>query len=121
MKKWLYGIVCVAFIGFLTACGGGDDDQAGKDNTPAEQEETNEDKQDTATADGGEALYQQSCSQCHGGDLVSGGAPDLNKIGSKYKPEEIQDIIANGKGNMPGGILKGEDAEAVASWLSGKK
>jgi biotin synthase-like enzyme len=35
--------------------------------------------------------------------------------------EEILDIIENGKGGMPAGILKGEDAEAVASWLADKK
>ncbi|MEH7253254.1 cytochrome c, partial [Neobacillus niacini] len=62
-----------------------------------------------------------SCSSCHGGDLVSGGAPDLDMIGTKYSKDEIEEIILNGKGGMPGGILKGEDADAVASWLADKK
>ncbi len=34
---------------------------------------------------------------------------------------EIHDIIINGQGGMPGGIIKGEEAEAVAKWLSEKK
>ncbi|MDR7078328.1 mono/diheme cytochrome c family protein [Neobacillus niacini] len=114
MKKWLYGIICVAFLGFITACGGGDE-ATEKDTTPTKEQEQ------TADAGDGDALFQQSCSSCHGGDLVSGGAPDLDKVGSKYSKDEIEEIIVNGKGGMPGGILTGEDADAVASWLSEKK
>ncbi|MEH7013203.1 cytochrome c [Neobacillus niacini] len=114
MKKLLYGIVCVAFLGFLTACGGGDDETE-QDTTPTEEQTTEE------TADAGDELFQQSCASCHGGDLKSGGAPDLDKIGAKYSKDEILGIIENGKGGMPAGVLKGEDADAVASWLAEKK
>ncbi len=117
MKKLLYSIVCVAFLGFLTACGGGDEETE-QETTPTEEQAGEEQEQ---TADAGEALYQQSCSSCHGGDLKSGGAPDLDKIGSQYSKDEILGIIENGKGGMPAGILKGEDADAVASWLAEKK
>ncbi|WP_045520975.1 cytochrome c551 [Neobacillus niacini] len=116
MKKLLYGIVCVAFLGFLTACGGGDDETE-QDTTPTEKQTTEE----TAEAGAGDELFQQSCASCHGGDLKSGGAPDLDKIGAKYSKDEILGIIENGKGGMPAGVLKGEDADAVASWLSEKK
>ena len=112
MKKLLYGIICVALLGFITACGGGDE-KTEQDTTPTEQQEQ--------TADAGDALFQQSCSSCHGGDLVSGSAPHLDKIGAKYTKAEIEEIILNGKGGMPAGILKGEDANAVASWLADKK
>jgi mono/diheme cytochrome c family protein len=117
MKKLLYGAVCVAFLGFLSACGGGDEEA---EQVPTEEQATDE---QTPTADAGDAdsKYQQSCSQCHGGDLVSGGAPDLDMIGSKYSKDEILGIIENGQGAMPGGLLTGEDAEAVASWLAEKK
>lgn len=117
MRKLLYSVVCVAFIGFLTACGGGNDETE-KDNTTTEEQAGNE---QTADAGDGDALFQQSCSSCHGADLKSGGAPDLDKIGSKYSKDEILGIIENGRGGMPGGILEGEDAAAVASWLSEKK
>ena len=33
MKKWLYGIICVAFLGFVTACGGGDEETETRHNT----------------------------------------------------------------------------------------
>ncbi|MCQ6275544.1 cytochrome c [Bacillus sp. V3B] len=120
MKKLLYSVVYVALLGFfLSACGGGAE-EAEPENAATEEQATDE---QAPTADAGEvdAKYQQSCSKCHGGDLVSGGAPDLNAIGSKYSQDEILGIIENGKGNMPGGLLTGEDAEAVASWLAEKK
>jgi cytochrome c551 len=134
LKKLFLSMICIALIGFLTACGGGDD-EANKDNTTTEDqaadEDTNEEKvndenatdEGTSTADAGEAdtKFQQSCSSCHGSDLVSGGAPDLDKIGTKYSKDEILAIIENGKGNMPANLLSGDDAEEVASWLSEKK
>jgi mono/diheme cytochrome c family protein len=118
MKKLLYSIVCIAFLGLLTACGGGNDETE-QDTTTTEEQAG--DEQQTADAGDGDALFQQSCSSCHGGDLKSGGAPDLDKIGSKYSKDEIEEIIANGKGGMPAGILSGEDADTVASWLAEKK
>jgi len=119
LKKLLYGIICIAFLGFITACGGGNDET--EQDTTTTEEQTGDEQEQTADAGNGEALFQQSCSSCHGGDLKSGGAPDLDKIGSKYSKDEILGIIENGKGGMPGGLLKGEDADAVASWLAEKK
>ncbi|WHX98239.1 cytochrome c551 [Neobacillus sp. DY30] len=118
MKKLLYGLIFIALLGFITACGGGDDETE-QDTTTTEEQAG--DEQQTADAGDGDALYQQNCSSCHGGDLKSGGAPDLDKVGSKYSKDEIEEIIVKGKGGMPGGILTGEDADAVASWLAEKK
>lgn len=58
---------------------------------------------------------------CHGKDLVSGSAPSLKEVGGKLKESEIKDIVENGRGGMPGGLAKGEEAEAVAKWLAKKK
>ncbi len=69
----------------------------------------------------GETLFAQSCASCHGKDLRSGYAPDLSDIGAKYSAEEIKEIIENGKGQMPPGILKGDEAMAVAEWLAEQK
>jgi cytochrome c551 len=86
----------------LAACGGGDDEATG------------------GTVDA-EKLAAQKCSTCHGQNLEGGGAPALTDVGSRYSKEDIEGIIVNGKGGMPGGILKGEEASAVAEWLSNKK
>lgn len=68
-----------------------------------------------------EELYMKTCSSCHGSDLKSGYATDLDQIGSTYTAEELEDIIVNGKNRMPGGILKGESAKKVAEWLAEQK
>ena len=68
-----------------------------------------------------EAIVQKSCVSCHGGNLEGGMGPALDKIGGTLSEEEIHDVIVEGKGSMPPGIIKGEEADAVAKWLSEKK
>lgn len=105
VRKKLFTILIISFIVLvLSACNG------------------NENASNGPTSDlNGQQIYGQSCSSCHGGDLRSGYAPDLDQIGKKYSAEEIQDIIENGIGSMPKGIVKGEDAEKVADWLATQK
>ncbi|MFD1736746.1 cytochrome c551 [Bacillus salitolerans] len=110
-KKWI-GILFGAML-TLSACGTGDttDQLAGGD---------------SAATGGGEVtaaekIYQKSCSTCHGGKLQGGVGPQLTQVGNKYSSEEILNIIENGQGRMPKGILQGEDAEAVAVWLAEQK
>lgn len=136
MKKLLYGLLCLSFAAFLTACGGGDEAADTTDEPSLNKEEPSNDHvgdEETAegqaadesppSADAGEAKadFQKSCAACHGADLTSGSAPDLNAIGAKYSKEEILNIIENGSGSMPGGLLKGEEAERVAEWLATMK
>ncbi|MDN3019042.1 cytochrome c [Paenibacillus sp. BSR1-1] len=106
-KKLLTLLMGTSLVMGLAACGGGSDDDNGKD-----------------TASGGEAvkIVDQKCSGCHGGDLKGAMGPDLTKIGSKYSKDEILDILKNGKsGGMPANLVEGDDAETVAAWLSEKK
>ncbi|MFJ7738207.1 cytochrome c551 [Lysinibacillus sp. NPDC097287] len=108
MKKAMLTLVFGSAI-FLAACGGGDD----KDTA---------DKGATTTPDG-EEIAMKSCVSCHGGELQGmGNTPALNDLGSRLSEAEILDIINNGtdKG-MPGGLVKGADAEAVAAWLATQK
>ncbi|EGQ27198.1 cytochrome c-553 [Sporosarcina newyorkensis 2681] len=100
----------------LGACGGGDDNAADK---PAEDTNTNNGAE-TSNVDA-EKVVQTSCVSCHGGNLEGGAGPALDKVGATHSEEEIHDIIINGKGAMPPGIIKGEEADAVAAWLAKKK
>jgi cytochrome c550 len=69
-----------------------------------------------------QAIFKQNCSSCHGQNLEGAVGPALNKIGAKYKAEEIADIIKNGKpGGMPAGVVKGEEAKILVDWLAEKK
>lgn len=111
MKKQLLAVVFGAAL-VLGACGGGGDD-----------------KKDTGSSDNGgeatsvdaEAVVQNSCVSCHGGNLEGASAPAIDKIGAKMSEEDILNVIENGQGGMPGGLIKGDDAKAVASYLAGKK
>ncbi|WP_316571996.1 cytochrome c550 [Neobacillus sp. YIM B06451] len=70
-----------------------------------------------------EELYKSaSCINCHGGNLEGGMGPKLDDVGSRLDEAEIKDILLNGKGtSMPGGLVKGADADAMAKWLAEKK
>lgn len=74
------------------------------------------------TAAGGEfdpeAHYQKSCVACHGSSYEGGAGPSLVGVGEKHSQEEIQDIVVNGKGGMPPGLVPQENAEAMAAWLA---
>lgn len=68
------------------------------------------------------AIFKQNCSSCHGQNLEGAVGPNLQKIGSTLSKEEITNILKNGKsGGMPAGVVKGEEQQIIAEWLSKKK
>ncbi|WP_188453636.1 cytochrome c550 [Virgibacillus oceani] len=94
--------------------------------TIQEAEEGGGEKQEQAeggaTADDPEAIFENNCASCHGADLTGGMGPDLTKVGGRLSKDEIKDIVMNGRGSMPPGIIKEDaQAEAIAKWLSEKK
>ncbi|PLR82564.1 cytochrome C551 [Bacillus canaveralius] len=113
MKKKLLALMMGTAL-VLAACGGGDE---------AADDKATKDGEETTTASGGDAekLYNQKCLQCHGENLEGGAGPALDKVGADLSKEDIETIIAEGKGIMPAGALKGEEASTVADWLAAKK
>lgn len=79
------------------------------------------DEQEEAVSTDPEAIFQSNCAACHGADLSGGVGPDLTKIGGELSEDEIKTTILNGKGSMPAGVIKGDEADLVAKWLSEKK
>jgi cytochrome c551 len=75
-------------------------------------------KYDSATA---EALYKNTCAGCHGQTLEGSVGPNLQKIGGTLSKDQILEVLKNGKGSMPPGLAKGNDAETLAAWLADKK
>jgi cytochrome c551 len=109
-KKLLTFVMGTALVMGLAACGGGSD--------------TSKDKgTDTASSGDAQKIVSQKCASCHGDQLQGVVGPSLQKIGSKYSKAEILDIIKNGKGGgkMPAGLITGDDADTVATWLAAKK
>ena len=74
-----------------------------------------------SVAEAGEKLYKQSCASCHGGNLEGGNGPTLTSVGSKLSESEILEMIKNGKGMMPSGLVSETDAKILAKWLAEKK
>ncbi|MGG1559676.1 MULTISPECIES: cytochrome c551 [Geobacillus] len=110
--KWKLAAMFLGVSLALAACGGGGDNAG-------EKNDGSNGGGDTAAA--AEQIFKQNCASCHGQDLSGGVGPNLQKVGSKYSKDEIKNIIANGRGAMPAGIIKGEDADKVAEWLAAKK
>lgn len=118
----------VLVIGLLAGCGGGNE---AFPKTPEEKEKAGREK----PGGGGEATIpvvadeaaametykSKTCAGCHADDLSGNAGPDLTKIGSELTPEQILDIIKNGKGIMPGGLAKGDEAANLAAYLGSLK
>ncbi|HWI49176.1 MAG TPA: cytochrome c [Rummeliibacillus sp.] len=90
-----------------------------KDNT-ANNTTTQEKTTETTKVDA-EAVAKQKCISCHGNNLEGSVGPDLRKIGATLSEDQIKDVLKNGKGNMPAGLVSGAELDAVAKWLSEKK
>jgi len=126
MNKKLLAVLFGSAL-MLAACGGGDNaEETDTTTTETETTETTEPAEPTETTEtasvDAEKIVGQSCISCHGTNLEGQGSfPALNDVGARLSEEEILNVIENGRGAMPGGIISGEDAQAVALWLSEKK
>jgi cytochrome c551 len=106
MKKLLMTMLFGTAL-VLAACGGDGD---------------NGDSEETSSGEiNAEKIVSNKCSSCHGGNLEGGMGPALENIGAELSKDEILTTIQEGKGNMPPSIIEGDEAEAVAKWLSDKK
>jgi len=83
--------------------------------------EENDDDEPEHSLSAAEDAFRASCASCHGQDLQGGAGPDLTKVGRHLNSREINGIIENGQGSMPGGLLFEEEARLVAEWLSRKQ
>lgn len=70
----------------------------------------------TATLDG-EAIYNKSCSTCHGAELQGAIGPTLVSIKSKYAEVDVLKLINEGSNRMPGHLVSEKEAEIVTKWL----
>lgn len=68
-----------------------------------------------------EEIFAGNCASCHGDDLSGGMGPDLTAVGGTLSEDEINKVIVEGQGSMPGGLVGGDEAAVLAEWLSEKK
>ena len=117
MNKKLLAVIIGAGL-MLAACGGGND-KANDNNTATDTNTTP--TTETAAVDA-EKIVNSKCITCHGGNLEGqGNFPALNDVGARLSEDEILNVIENGRGGMPGGLVTNEEAQEVAAWLAAKK
>lgn len=104
MKKILFALLMGSILA-LGACGSDSKESGSGDSTQVD----------------GEKVVMQKCISCHGDQLNNGSAPDISKIGTDKSEEEILKIVEDGQGSMPGGLVSGDEAKAVAEWLATQK
>jgi cytochrome c550 len=68
-----------------------------------------------------EDIYTSSCIGCHGDAYQGGVGPALKGVGERLSKDEIKEVITKGRGNMPAGMVKPEQADAMADWLANIK
>lgn len=127
LSYWRPVLIAAAIALALTGCGGAKEDgnqgaQGGQ--TEQGQQQGGQAQQPsggTYDAAKAEALFKQNCAACHGDNLQGAVGPNLQHVGARLSKEDILNILQNGKGQMPGGLVKGEDAETLAAWLADKK
>lgn len=121
LKKGLFTSLFI-FLLVVVGCSGDESSkESQKESNPIENVET--ENKTAGVIDKGQELYNQKCANCHGKNLEGIVGTELTNTGSKYTEEQLLDIIVNGieKTTMPGGLLEGEEAEAVAKWLAQQK
>jgi mono/diheme cytochrome c family protein len=77
----------------------------------------------SASDERGKTLFIESCKSCHNLDAVNARGvtgPDLDELGGVTKERVLNAIKNGGSGQdlMPARILRGEDAEDVAEYVS---
>jgi|SRR5687767_3894314 mono/diheme cytochrome c family protein len=115
----LYALLGLAVPALIIA----DSGQSQGGTPPLQHEEASSELED------GKELFRQTCAACH--TLAAANArgvtgPDLDEIGQMTEERVLQAIKVGGTGQkrMPAALLEGEDAEAVAKYVSavaGKK
>ncbi|TFE03902.1 cytochrome c551 [Jeotgalibacillus salarius] len=103
MKKWWLGVALGSAV-LLGACGGGEEEATDTGSSAGEMDP--------------EEIFIGNCSGCHGDNLEGASGPNLQEVGSRLSQDEILNVIQQGQGSMPAGLIEGEEAEVVAEWLS---
>ncbi len=111
----------IGLIFFLSLEGVGNEAEIAEEHAAEEGGEAveGEEGEGGETADAGEfdpeAVYQASCVTCHGSSYEGGVGPSL--VDTELSQEEIEVILAEGKGAMPGGLVEAENIPEMAEWV----
>jgi cytochrome c550 len=106
----VFGIGLMFLLSFK---GLGDSEEIAKEKEGGEEPKTE-------VASNPEDIYKQTCAGCHGNAYEGAMGPGLKGLGKSK--EEIAGILQNGlPGGMPGGLVQGEQLDAMAEFIANLK
>ncbi|MFS0603622.1 cytochrome c550 [Peribacillus frigoritolerans] len=68
-----------------------------------------------------EDIYKQNCISCHGDAYQGGVGPALKGVGDRLSVDEVKNVITNGRGAMPSGLVEEQNIDAMAKYIHGLK
>jgi mono/diheme cytochrome c family protein len=68
-------------------------------------------------AEAGLIVFNQSCTACHAEGGIGDGPIGPNLEGNGLSNEAIQNVIINGRGAMPGGLVTGQEFDEVVAYV----
>ncbi|MFZ2463886.1 MAG: cytochrome c [Caldibacillus thermoamylovorans] len=86
-------------------------------NDSKEAEGKDSEKGNVAQAATPEEIYQKSCFTCHGQNYEGAMGPELKGVDERLSKDEIKEVLKNGRGAMPKGLVPAESLDAMADWL----
>ncbi|MFJ7927910.1 cytochrome c550 [Peribacillus sp. NPDC096622] len=88
----------------------------------AKEKEGGEKTEETESASASpEDIYKQNCISCHGDAYQGGVGPALKGVGDRLSVDEVKDVITNGRGAMPPGLVEEQNVDAMAEYIHGLK
>jgi cytochrome c550 len=87
----------------------------------AEEKKGGEKTEQTTAEFKPEQFFQQTCASCHGQNYEGGVGPSLKGVGGRLSTDQIKNVLQNGRGGMPAGLVPAEHVDEMAKWLSGLK
>ncbi|MGE7601194.1 cytochrome c550 [Peribacillus sp. NPDC097675] len=88
----------------------------------AKEKEGGEKTEEKETASSSpEDIYKQNCISCHGNAYQGGVGPALKGVGDRLSEAEVKEVITNGRGAMPPGLVEESNLDAMAKYIHGLK
>ncbi|MDM5211668.1 cytochrome c [Peribacillus sp. NJ4] len=88
----------------------------------AKEKEGGEKTEETESASASpEDIYKQNCISCHGDAYQGGVGPALKGVSDRLSVDEVKDVITNGRGAMPPGLVEEQNIDAMAEYIHGLK
>jgi cytochrome c550 len=88
----------------------------------AKEKEGGEKTEETESASASpEDIYKQNCISCHGDAYQGGVGPALKGVGDRLSVDEVKNVITNGRGAMPPGLVEEQNIDAMAEYIHGLK